>query len=215
MQNNENNSPNLYKFTTPRERLLKFSTMIKPSAIFVFFILICCAVSGCTSNVAGKVPVGKLAPYTNVTLMNGETVPIEQFKGKTTVLLFWAQWCTHSGPVMAELNEYLQGLNHRKDVKFLAISVDKNEDLPKLQERIKYQSMDGFQHCFSGNAEYDQAFMAFGTGELPLIVVIDPKGVIVAEGSDPQIVKDYFTSIGYIPRALPPKPASTTRSVGE
>jgi len=128
--------------------------------------------------------------------MNGGTVSLEQFRGRTTILFFWAQWCTSSSSVMTELNQYLQGIGDRKDLTFLAISVDKNEDLPKLIERIKYQKMDGFQHCFSGNAEYDQAFMAYGTGELPLIVVINPKGVIVAQGDDPQVVKDYFTSIG-------------------
>jgi peroxiredoxin len=145
--------------------------------------------TGCA--VDGQKLIGTPAPETRFTLLEGDYVPLKRYRGKTTVLIFWAQWCHSSGPTMKRLQEFSEKMQ-RSDVVFLAASLDEVKDVGKLRERIVYQDLDNFQHAFSGNAGSDEAFIAFEGGRLPYIVVIDPKGVVVAAGNSDSVVYEHF-----------------------
>ena len=164
---------------------------IMKSVLATCFILL----SSCSSGGVGKVPLGSPAPFASLTFLDGSPHTLQEFRGKHIVLAFWATWCTKSGPLIAELNEYAAKKASRSDIVFLAVSVDKSENVEKVKERIIYQKLDGFTHAFSGNAEYDDAFMAYGKSELPLIIVINPRGVVSAHGDDLEVVKHYFGEV--------------------
>jgi len=78
----------------------------------------------------------------------------------------------------------------RNDVVFIAASVDKEEDLEKLQTGIRYLNLDHMRHAFSGNAEYDEAFLTLGGDDVPHLFVIDHAGVIVMVGRDDSDVEE-------------------------
>jgi len=154
-------------------------------ASLLFLLLTACAPT------QGLHLVGQPAPYTRLTMLDGRYVPLESFKGRTTVLVFWAEWCTSSSPVMRRLNEYAQTFRGREDVAFVAVSLDRAEDIGKVKERIMYQRLDGFQHAFSGNEGQDEAFMAFSGSTMPYILVIGPDGRVVATDDSDGFVREF------------------------
>lgn len=160
-----------------------------PPISAALILVILCGLLGCTPP--GLRFVGKPAPETRFTLLEGDYVPLKKFRGKTVVLMFWAQWCHSSGPAIARLQEFAKKLE-RSDVVFLAASLDEVKDVTKLKERIVYQHLDNFQHAFSGNAGSDEAFIAFEGTNLPYLFIIDPQGVVVAAGDSDSLVYDYF-----------------------
>lgn len=163
--------------------------MIVPRLSWAILLTVALVFGGCSSP--GLRFVGKPAPETRFTLLEGEYVPLKKFRGQTVVLIFWAQWCHSSRPVMVRLHEFSAKLG-RSDVVFLAASLDEVKDVAKLKERIVYQHLDNFQHAFSGNAGSDEAFIAFEGSTLPYLLIVDPQGVVVAAGSSDSIVYDYF-----------------------
>ncbi len=156
---------------------------------FVVLLGVVCTLMGCTTP--GIQFIGKPAPETRFTLLEGEYVPLKKYRGKTVVVVFWAQWCHSSGPSIARLQEFAKKLG-RSDVVFLAASLDEVKDVGKLKERIVYQRLDNFQHAFSGNAGSDEAFIAFEGSKLPYLFIIDPSGTVVAAGDSDSLVYDYF-----------------------
>ena len=112
------------------------------SVVLVLFVL---SLSGCA--VDGAKLVGKPAPETRFTLLEGDYVALKSYRGKTVVVMFWAQWCHSSGPAMARLQEFAEKLG-RSDVVFIAASLDEVKDISKLKDRIVYQNLDNFQHAF-------------------------------------------------------------------
>jgi peroxiredoxin len=154
---------------------------------FSVILCACLFVSGCVFHNNGEKFVGQPVPSTRLTMLDGDYVGIEQFHGKTVVLVFWATWCHQSRPIMTRLNEFAQRIN-RSDIVFLAVSIDKAEKLSELRDRIKYEHLTGFKHAFSGNEESDETWVALDGDALPYIFVIDPNGVVIAAGKDDDIV---------------------------
>ena len=164
---------------------------------FSFFLVLgaCLSLFGCVFHNNGEKFVGKPVPSTRLTMLDGDYVGIEQFRGKSVVLVFWATWCHQTRPIMTRLNEYAKRLN-RPDFVFLAVSIDKLDKLSELRDRIKYEHLDGFKHAFSGNEGGDEAWLALDGDALPYIFVIDPSGVVLAAGKDDSIVYEAL----HIPR---------------
>lgn len=152
-------------------------------------LLVVLAAAGCASD--GARLIGRPAPETRFTLLDGDYVALKSYRGKTVVVIFWAQWCHRSGPAIARLQEFAAKLN-RDDVVFLAASLDEVKDIGKLKDRIVYQHLDNLQHAFSGNAGYDEAYVTFEGSDMPYVLVIDPAGTVRAAGNTDSIVYDYF-----------------------
>lgn len=93
--------------------------------------------------------------------------------------------------VVERINDYV-GSGRAKGASFLAVSLDKSDQYDSLKEFLKYRNMTHFEHAFSGNESYDEAFLAFQGSDLPLVIVIDPSGKIVGVGNDSGVVEEYF-----------------------
>lgn len=155
-----------------------------------YFIVLLFAIIGCAAKPSPyKASVGQKAPYTNLTLMDGNQIPLSSYLGKNVVLMLWATWCHNSRPQLEEYNALAAKYAGRPDMVFLAVSLDKNEKLSEVQDRITYKKLGALQHCFSGNAEYDEANINFGSGELPQFVVIDKTGQVIGEGDSVEVIK--------------------------
>jgi thiol-disulfide isomerase/thioredoxin len=131
--------------------------------------------------------LNKQAPPTRLTMLDGTYVSFDQYQGKYIVLVFWAQWCPHSRPVVQKLSRIAEHMK-RSDVVFVAVSVDEFNDYDKLKERITSLKVDNLNHAFSGNDFYDEAYLAFHGDALPHLFVINPGGTIIAEGHDASVV---------------------------
>jgi len=159
--------------------------------IFSLCVLLC---SGCAVSKSSSDLVGKMAPYTRVTMLDGTTVPTEDFQGKTVVLTFWASWCRRSPKVLEKLNHLARQYKNRDDLVFVTVSVDKQEDFEKAKERIEWSKLDTMQHAFSGNEVYDEAYMAYQEDSLPAVFLINPQGVIVFRSSGADEVEEYLAA---------------------
>ena len=133
--------------------------------------------------------VNRPAPYTRITMLDGNYIPLSEFRGKTTVLAFWATWCSHSKKVMKELSDYALA-HHRPDVAYVGISIDRNENFETVNNMAKFQGLNGVQHAFSGNDVHDETFIAFDVSHLPTIIVIGPNGVVKGVGTDLDVVRE-------------------------
>lgn len=73
----------------------------------------------------------KPAPIFEFTDIKGRNFKLDQFKGKTIILNFWATWCA---PCVAEFPQLLELAHREKDnIVFIALSVDEN---PNAIERF-------------------------------------------------------------------------------
>lgn len=153
--------------------------------VAILSVLLLCS---CSSSTKASL-IGKPAPATRIQMLSGEFLPLEEFRGKTLVLTFWATWCSHSSQVLSEIGELAQRYANRPDIVFLTVSVDKAQDLEKVRTRLSDPALATTKNAFSGNAEYDEAFMSFRCNDLPHIFVINPIGIIIAEGSDAEVVR--------------------------
>ena len=156
-----------------------------PLGVFLAFALL----AGCSASHSGSQLVGKYAPLTRFQLVDGGFIPLEQYRGKTVVLTFWATWCSKSNQLLSQLGELSAKLAPQGTVVFLNASVDNAEQLEKVQTRLRDPALATTVNAFSGNAEYDEAFMSFRCNDLPNIFVISPVGVVVANGNTIDTVK--------------------------
>jgi thiol-disulfide isomerase/thioredoxin len=123
-------------------------------------------------------------------MMDGSEVGLINLQGKKVVLLFWAAWCSASRPVHEDLNDLARKYGGRRDVEFIAVSIDKAEDLQKLQDRIRAGKFFDVKQAFSGNEHLDEAYRAFRVDTLPTVFFIDENGTVVEYGHSAGFVED-------------------------
>ena len=107
-----------------------------------------------------------------LTALDGSEVPLEQFKGKTTVMTIWNPGC----PVcLAEL-PYLQVLSDKvKDdgIAFLAVSIRQDANMATLLEEL------GVSFPVLTFLEKNKRPDIFDVGAVPATFVISPQGKVV------------------------------------
>jgi thiol-disulfide isomerase/thioredoxin len=131
-------------------------------------------------------------PYTRYTLMDGSYHALNELKGKKIVLVFWAEWCSYSKPVIERLNKLAYKYKDKKDLVFLAISVDENKNFKEFEERVNYGNLHDLLQGFSGNGFYDEAYLALQGNELPHVFAINDEGVIVDSGHSASVAERAF-----------------------
>ncbi len=146
--------------------------------------------SSCSSlSPATEAMLGKQAPNTRFTMLeDGEYVSIRSFYGKTTVLVFWATWCSNSKAFMKDFSQFTRE-HQRSDVKYLAVSIDDPQDKQTLQNMVYLQGLDTMDHAYSGNAELDEAFLTFRLIAVPTIIILSPDGKVKDMGNSMSVVE--------------------------
>jgi len=118
---------------------------------------------------------------------------LDQFRGKTVVLNFWATWCPPCVEEMPSLVQ-LQERFHNSNVVVLGVSEDVDEDAYRKfikQYKINFPTVDEPDHKTSN---------LYGTFKFPETYIIDKNGIVrrkfigAVEWSQPEIV-DYLSKL--------------------
>ncbi len=115
---------------------------------------------------------GYPAPLLEIEKRNGETISLDDYRGKFVLLNFWTTWCIAclaEFSLMKELNE-----EYEDRVAFLSISVDRHIEDYKLFMKENQLPWD-FCHFNNDFRLLDQ----YEVRGFPLFVLIDPEGNIV------------------------------------
>jgi len=161
------------------------------SSLLCIFAALSFAFSGCM-ELKGKELLGVPAPEARLMFFDGSEVPLSSYQGKNIVLLFWATWCTHSKTVVERYEALARHYSQRRDIEFIAVSVDKNEDFGALKDRIKEQELHSMTHIFSGNDALDDAFVNLNGKHIPYLVFIDRRGVVQFVDTDIAPLEEYM-----------------------
>lgn len=81
-----------------------------------------------------------MAPAFEAQDLQGNTVSLEDFRGKMVIVNFWATWCEPCITEWPQLDQLAARLEGRDDVVILAVSIDeKREDIAPFLERMSLQ----------------------------------------------------------------------------
>jgi thiol-disulfide isomerase/thioredoxin len=133
-----------------------------------------------------------LSPVFNYKNFKGGKSSLEDFKGKFVYIDIWATWC---GPCVREI-PFLQKLEEKyqdKNIVFVSISIDKQNDIDKWKKMVKDKELGGVQ-LLADNDWNSNFIKAFGVKSIPRFILINPNGVVVKavadRPSDPELVKE-------------------------
>ncbi len=140
---------------------------------------------------------GQQIPIVRFTSLEGRYRSLQEFRGKPVVLVFWAEWCGFSKPVVEELNNLASRVSPN-DATFVALSVDPATSFERLQRRVEGQQLFSLLHAFSGNALLDEAYQALHGQELPHVFVFNQEGVLVEEGHDAAVAEAGLEKLGVL-----------------
>lgn len=121
------------------------------------------------------VKVGDQAPDISLKMTSGETISLEELKGKVVVLQFTASWCSVCRKEMPHLENEIWLPNKDKD--FILIGVDYDEPLEKVVA-FKEQMKTTYPMALDPGAEIFAQFALKKSG-VTRNVVIDKEGSIV------------------------------------
>jgi thiol-disulfide isomerase/thioredoxin len=123
------------------------------------------------------IDVGVAAPAVTVNSLDGKTVDLSKYIGKTPVLIeFWATWCPNCRELMPTLLETEK--KYGKRVKFLALAVAINQSPEKVRRWLA-------AHPLPHETLYDTDGKAAGAFDAPAtsyVVVLDKTGRVVYTG---------------------------------
>jgi peroxiredoxin len=115
---------------------------------------------GNTANLEIDPSPGSLAPDFTLTTINGDSVSLNQYRGKTVLVNFWATWC---GPCRIEMPAIQSRFEQFRDEGLVVLAVDFDES----QEVVA-----------AFRDEFDLTFELLLDPSYPTSFFIDPQGVI-------------------------------------
>jgi thiol-disulfide isomerase/thioredoxin/predicted RNA-binding Zn-ribbon protein involved in translation (DUF1610 family) len=125
----------------------------------------CSALCSMSPAYAGR---NRTAPDFMLPDLDGKSVQLSSFRGKTVVLNFWASWCAPCREEMPSLAKLAVIMKDQKDVVFVTVSVD--EDTAAVKDTLRV--------LIATDAEAKEAI---GDGPIPFVVLLDPEQKVVRD----------------------------------
>ncbi len=165
----------------------------KNNLLFAGAILIATAllISGCIrpSSEAPGVEIGRPAPGFKLPDLMGQEISLDQYRGKTVMLDFWATWC---GPcrMTMPLLEKLQK-EYANNLVLLAINLEETKDV--VREYMRQQNLNS--HVLLD--EQGSLGKIYGTDAIPMQVLIDKEGIVrdIKTGFSPSMMSQLRAEI--------------------
>lgn len=129
------------------------------------------------------------APVTKYVLFDKSYHSLREQLGKTVVLSFWDAHCSHCKKTMPQVGRIADAFQNDSEVFFLGININDQKSEEDVKDAIASLSLGSMTHAFSGNDVLDEAYRAFNGETVPLIVLIDKKGVVRWIGDDPEVLR--------------------------
>ncbi len=163
---------------TPRQvpvRVLTTRTRIAALALASLLVLAACG--GASSGGAASVDTSNGTPSFTAQTLDGGRLASASFKGKPTVLWFWAPWCTIC---RAEAPDVVKVAAQMKS-KVTFVGVAGRGQVPAMRQFVQQTNTGGFTHVVDGDGSI---WSAYGVAAQPAFAFIDARGnVTVSIGS--------------------------------
>ncbi len=126
--------------------------------------------------------IGKPAPELTLSLLDGETRKLSDYRGKTVILDFWATWC---GPCVVGLPQVMEVAAERPDDVVL-VAVNQDEDAETIETFLKTH---GWSELNVALDDAGNAGRQYGVNGIPHTVVVAPNGIVqnVHVGASPTL----------------------------
>lgn len=127
---------------------------------------------------AAKTGIGAVAPEIVVQTPDGETIKLSDFRGKVTMIDFWAAWCK---PCRAENPNVVRVYNkyHDKGFEVFGVSLDRDKE-----SWVAAIQQDGLPWKHGSELKFWQSSFvpAYNLDGIPMTYLLDENGVIIAKG---------------------------------
>lgn len=127
---------------------------------------------------AAKTGIGAIAPEIVVQTPDGETIKLSDFRGKVTMIDFWAAWCK---PCRAENPNVVRVYNkyHDKGFEVFGVSLDRDKE-----SWVTAIQQDGLPWKHGSELKFWQSSFvpAYNLDGIPMTYLLDENGVIIAKG---------------------------------
>ena len=127
--------------------------------------------------------IGKIAPNFTSTTPNGESLSLNDIKGKVTIIEFWAAWC---GPCRRENPNIVKVYNkyHEKGLEIIGVSLDgtRRQQDPKAAWLKAVEDDKLIWHHVSSLQYFnDPVAQLYNINSIPASFILDEDGKIVAK----------------------------------
>ena len=153
--------------------------MKKLLLILLAVLMLCGCGNGSTATeptVTDPTTSEKAAPDFTMYTLDGQKVKLSEFKGKPTILNFWASWCGPCKSEMPDLEEAYKTYGDRLNFVLVNLTDGKSETLEDASSFI--QTM-GYTFPVFYDMDLDGA-TAYGVNSIPLTIFINASGEMVA-----------------------------------
>lgn len=119
--------------------------------------------------------IGKIAPEIDGQDLDGKQLKLSNYRGKVTVIVFWATWC---GPCMAMVPHERNLAARLKEKPFALVGVNGDDDRAKAKQTTAKENM-AWPSFWSGpEGPHGGICQAWNISHWPAVYVLDARGVI-------------------------------------
>ena len=136
-----------------------------------------------------QLSIGKSAPdFSLPGLEQSSMVSLTDFRGKVTLLEFWASWCggcRRSNGYLFDMYEQYQSKN------FEIVSISMDRSLRSWKKAIRQDSMNWTQVC-DGLGVDSEVMLQYGVFNLPRNFLLDQQGIIIGKDMSVQEIDQWL-----------------------
>lgn len=140
-------------------------------------VLLCCVSIQAQDEDAAKKLLGKPMPEASAQDFDAKSVKLTQFKGKPTIITFWATWCSPCIKEMPHFSKLVEDYQGKLQVLAVAVGDTREDTLNFAKKNPTYKVTWLFDP--EEDIEASPVTKAFGITGLPTNLFIDADGRIV------------------------------------